>query len=167
MGLNFRKSFGCKGFKINLSKKGGIGISTGVKGARISVNKQGVRTSIGKNGLYYRKQHGCNTKANGNSNVENSFAKESIKLNNAYWNKRRDAILKPYGLEGYPLTKKEKLNNLAPWLLMPLVILSVFIGPLGLLIDIFMLILVFRKLFGWKKDVIKWVLEDNKKRNLE
>lgn len=58
MGLNFRKSIKLgKNTRINLSKTGGIGISTGVKGARVSVNKKGIRTSVGSNGLRYQKNY--------------------------------------------------------------------------------------------------------------
>lgn len=46
MGLNFRKSLSIgKLFRINFSKKG-LGVSTGVKGARTSVNREGVRESV-------------------------------------------------------------------------------------------------------------------------
>lgn len=46
MGLNFRKSLSIgKLFRINFSKKG-LGVSAGVKGARISVNREGVRESV-------------------------------------------------------------------------------------------------------------------------
>jgi hypothetical protein len=62
MGLSFHKSIKIgKNTRLNFSKNGGIGISTGVKGARVSVNKQGVRTSVGKNGVYYRKQASWNS----------------------------------------------------------------------------------------------------------
>jgi ABC-type multidrug transport system fused ATPase/permease subunit len=58
MGLSFRKSFKIgKNTRINLSKTGGIGISTGVKGARVSVNNKGVRTQVGAKGIYYREDH--------------------------------------------------------------------------------------------------------------
>lgn len=58
MGLSFRKSIKVgKNTRINLSKTGGIGISTGVKGARISVNKKGVRTTVGRGGVQYRKDY--------------------------------------------------------------------------------------------------------------
>ncbi len=63
MGLSFRKSIKIgKNTRINLSKTGGIGISTGVKGARVSVNKKGVRTTVGKGGLQYRKDYSFNKK---------------------------------------------------------------------------------------------------------
>ena len=58
MGLSFRKSIKIgKNTRINFSKTGGIGISTGVKGARVSVNKKGVRTTVSKCGIQYTKSH--------------------------------------------------------------------------------------------------------------
>ena len=62
MGLSFRKSFKIsKNTRINLSKNGKIGISTGVKGARISVNAQGIRGQVNKGGFTYRKQKSWNS----------------------------------------------------------------------------------------------------------
>lgn len=56
MGLNFRKSINLgKGFKLNVGKKS-VGISGGVKGARISMNSSGRKTatfSIPGTGLSY------------------------------------------------------------------------------------------------------------------
>ncbi|KZL88699.1 DUF4236 domain-containing protein [Clostridium magnum] len=58
MGFSFRKSIKIgKNTRINFSKTGGIGISTGVKGARVSMNKKGVRTTLGVGGLQYRKDY--------------------------------------------------------------------------------------------------------------
>ena len=46
MGLNFRKSLSIgKLFRINFSKRG-VGVSAGVKGARVSLNKDGVRETF-------------------------------------------------------------------------------------------------------------------------
>lgn len=46
MGLRFRKSIKVgKNTRINLSKSG-VGLSTGVKGARVSVNQKGTRTTL-------------------------------------------------------------------------------------------------------------------------
>lgn len=57
MGLNFRKSINLgKGFKLNIGK-GSVGISGGVKGARVSVNSKGRKTatfSIPGTGISYR-----------------------------------------------------------------------------------------------------------------
>lgn len=56
MGLNFRKSINLgKGFKLNIGKKS-VGISGGVKGARVSLNSSGRKTatfSIPGTGLSY------------------------------------------------------------------------------------------------------------------
>jgi len=56
MGLNFRKSINLgKGFKLNIGK-GSIGISGGVKGARVSMNSKGRKTatfSLPGTGLSY------------------------------------------------------------------------------------------------------------------
>ena len=56
MGLNFRKSINLgKGFKLNIGKKS-VGISGGVKGARVSVNSSGRKTatfSLPGTGLSY------------------------------------------------------------------------------------------------------------------
>lgn len=46
MGLNFRKSLSIgKLFRVNFTKKG-LGVSAGVKGARVSLNKDGVRETV-------------------------------------------------------------------------------------------------------------------------
>ena len=58
MGFNFRKSVKIGGIRLNASKSG-IGVSTGVKGARFGINSKGKSyTSIGRNGFSYRKSFG-------------------------------------------------------------------------------------------------------------
>lgn len=61
MGMNFRRSFGLgKGVRLNVGK-GSLGVSAGVKGARVSVNSsRGVTTSVGApgTGVSYRKTNG-------------------------------------------------------------------------------------------------------------
>ena len=48
MSLRFRKSMKLfPGAKINIGKTG-IGISTGIKGAHIGINKRGVYTDVGR-----------------------------------------------------------------------------------------------------------------------
>lgn len=61
MGFYFRKSKGFLGglFRLNFSKKG-IGISTGVKGARFVVGPAGTYVHLGRNGFYYKKYLGKN-----------------------------------------------------------------------------------------------------------
>ena len=85
MGLNFRKSINLgKGFKLNIGK-GSVGISGGVKGARVSVNSKGRKTatfSIPGTGISYRvnlnnlfkgktsKKKGADEKDNDNDNED-------------------------------------------------------------------------------------------------
>lgn len=54
MGLYLRKSFRAGPIRFNLSKSG-LGISGGVKGARLSVGPRGTYVHAGRHGLYYRK----------------------------------------------------------------------------------------------------------------
>lgn len=55
MSWSFRKSTSLGPFRFNLSRSG-IGMSFGVKGARISVNTRGTYVNLGANGIYYRKR---------------------------------------------------------------------------------------------------------------
>ena len=57
MGFYFRKSKKIGPLKINFSNSG-IGLSTGIKGTRISVNSKGTYINLGRNGLYYREKIG-------------------------------------------------------------------------------------------------------------
>jgi hypothetical protein len=54
MGLYLRKSFRAGPVRFNLSKNG-LGLSAGVKGARIGVGPRGTYVHAGRHGLYYRK----------------------------------------------------------------------------------------------------------------
>src|SRR4030095_3525577 len=54
MGLYLRKSFRAGPIRFNLSKSG-LGISGGVKGARLGVGPRGTYVHAGRHGLYYRK----------------------------------------------------------------------------------------------------------------
>lgn len=55
MGFFFRKSVNFGLFRINFSKSG-VGVSTGVKGARVSWGPRGKYLSLGRGGFYYRKK---------------------------------------------------------------------------------------------------------------
>jgi hypothetical protein len=54
MGFYIRKSKKIGPFKVNLSKSG-VGLSVGVKGARIGTGPRGAYVHAGRNGLYYRR----------------------------------------------------------------------------------------------------------------
>lgn len=64
MGWSFRKSLSLGGlFRLNLSK-GGVGVSVGVKGARVSLDPKGRATvTVGRGGLYARKNLGHVTRS--------------------------------------------------------------------------------------------------------
>ena len=55
MGFYIRKSVKFGPIRFNISKSG-IGISSGVPGARISTGPRGTYINMGKNGVYYRKK---------------------------------------------------------------------------------------------------------------
>jgi hypothetical protein len=58
MGFYIRKAFNLGPLRINLSKSG-IGLSTGVKGARVGITPHGRRYAhAGRFGLYWRKFFG-------------------------------------------------------------------------------------------------------------
>lgn len=57
MGFFYRKSINFGLFRINFSKSG-IGISTGVKGARVSFGPTGKYITLGRKGFYYKKSIG-------------------------------------------------------------------------------------------------------------
>jgi large-conductance mechanosensitive channel len=63
MGLYFRKSAVLGPIRLNFSKSG-IGVSTGVKGARLVFTPKGTFVHIGRNGLYYRKHISLKEKQN-------------------------------------------------------------------------------------------------------
>ncbi|MDZ7755244.1 MAG: DUF4236 domain-containing protein [Rhodohalobacter sp.] len=62
MGFFIRKAFKAGPLRINLSK-GGVGVSGGVTGARIGLNRNGAYVYGGRHGLYYRKRIGSKKKS--------------------------------------------------------------------------------------------------------
>lgn len=62
MGFFFRKSIKAGPLRINLSKSG-IGLSAGVKGARISTGPRGTELHLGRKGIYYRQKLGSKGQA--------------------------------------------------------------------------------------------------------
>ena len=55
MGFSFRKSLKFGPLRVNLSKSG-VGLSTGVKGARVSKGPRGTYLNVGTGGVQYRKK---------------------------------------------------------------------------------------------------------------
>ena len=62
MGFFIRKAFKAGPLRINLSK-GGVGVSGGVTGARIGLNRKGAYVYGGRHGLYYRERIGNRKKS--------------------------------------------------------------------------------------------------------
>lgn len=69
MGWSFRKSKSVGPFRLNFSKSG-VGVSTGVKGARMSFGSRGTYINLGKNGIYYRKKIGGSKTRRTNNSVK-------------------------------------------------------------------------------------------------
>lgn len=165
MGLNFRKSIGFKGFRVNLSK-GGIGLSAGVKGARVGINKRGVRGSVGANGVYYTKQKSWKSlnKDKGTKNlydIEEETTETTAKKLNRFGNDYRNSVLETEGLEGKAITSKEKRRGIKGVVYAVAIIGSFFTGGLLMLpVLLFIIIDIIRTLKNWNKNTRKWVKED-------
>lgn len=63
MAFFIRKAFRAGPVRLNLSK-GGLGLSVGVTGARLGLNRKGTYVYGGRHGLYYRKQLGKGSRKN-------------------------------------------------------------------------------------------------------
>ncbi len=72
-----RKSFSSGPVRLNLSK-GGLGVSAGITGARIGVNRRGSYVYGGRHGLYYRES--LNKKRNSSSETINEITQTGDKV---------------------------------------------------------------------------------------
>jgi len=90
VGLRIRRSIKLsKHTRLNLSKSG-ISVSTGIKGARVSINNKGVvRKSIGVpgTGVYYTEQHklNSNSKAEENKMLDKNLVYDSTTKPKSKW----------------------------------------------------------------------------------
>lgn len=73
MGLYLKKSFRAGPVRLNLSKSG-LGLSAGVKGARVGCGPRGTYVHAGRNGLYYRKNLSSHPSASKSSGQESGGA---------------------------------------------------------------------------------------------
>lgn len=135
MGLMFRKSVKIGPCRVNLSK-GRVSASTGVKGARIGVGKRGVSTSVGANGVYYRKTYGSKKKNSKQEYIEEQEEERTLvqtaEENDAAMKEKSKEWLKEYGLKPNDKCRK-KLNvkmNLSIILGFFLILIGAFILPL-------------------------------------
>ena len=69
MGFYIRKAFRAGPVRFNLSKSG-VGLSAGVRGARIGMGPRGAYVHGGRGGLYYRKQVGGTARSHQSSSVK-------------------------------------------------------------------------------------------------
>lgn len=91
MGIFFRKSIKLgKHTRLNISKSG-IGISAGVKGARIGINSKG-KTYVagGKDGIYFRKQLSAKTKNIDTNNM--TYTREQLLQNDKLLRKHNNDV---------------------------------------------------------------------------
>jgi hypothetical protein len=93
MGLFIRKSIKLgKHTRLNLSKSG-IGISTGVKGARVGINSKGkAYVSGGTGGVYFRKELNSNNQNNTKNTNNYTRTKEQLLSNDKLLRKRNNEI---------------------------------------------------------------------------
>jgi len=122
MGYFIRKSKKVGPFRINLSTKG-VGISTGITGARLSVGPNGTHVHLGRHGLYYRKKIGSKSKHP--SNRKDPLRRTSYSTNKQYietsnFNDITDVESEDFIKE---LTEKESKLSFHRWLgILPLII---------------------------------------------
>lgn len=72
MGFYFRKSKSFGPIRLNMSKSG-LGVSTGVKGARLSFGPRGTYVNLGRNGIYYRKKIGGSSSRSKKTNRQSTY----------------------------------------------------------------------------------------------
>lgn len=75
MAFYIRKAFKAGPLRFNLSK-GGIGISAGVTGARIGINRRGAYVHGGRHGLYYRQRVGGKRRGGAGESVSGPLSGE-------------------------------------------------------------------------------------------
>ena len=131
MGFYLRKGFNFGPIRVNLSKSG-LGVSAGVKGARIGINSQG-RAYVhgGRHGLYYRKNLGS-VGSLGKSSGTGNFSPRSTEeiftdTGNTY---------QLFKLQHRPLDLKPLVDVQRVWL--------VLLGILSLLLGLLVSPLIFR-----------------------
>lgn len=75
MGFYFRKSKSFGPIRLNFSKSG-IGVSTGVKGARLIFSPNGTYVHLGRHGIYYKKKISNNSTHPSQINKSDHFQEE-------------------------------------------------------------------------------------------
>lgn len=113
MGFYFRKSKSFGPFRLNLSKSR-LGLSTGIKGARLSFGPRGTYVNMGSGGLYYRKKLGGKKRSAKRGNIYNQTKKTQYNEQTSEINIREELLLKSFeGTTLFDDIKKAK-NMSAP-----------------------------------------------------
>lgn len=132
MGIFFRKSKKIGPFRLNFSSSG-IGVSTGITGARVSVGPNGTFVHLGRNGIYYRK------KINASRDNKSSNRKvEDIDLNEIFSFNQDEKVITTSNFDNITdsdstefvktLEKQDKKVFLYKWLgVLPFVLCALFI----------------------------------------
>ncbi|MGC2235440.1 MAG: DUF4236 domain-containing protein [Pyrinomonadaceae bacterium] len=87
MGFYFRKSVNFGIFRLNFSKSG-IGVSAGVKGARISKTPKATYVHFGTNGFYYKQRINTSTKQTSKDNFNSNFTSATSESNESTQNSK-------------------------------------------------------------------------------
>ena len=144
MGFYLRKGFNFGPIRVNLSKSG-LGVSAGVKGARIGVNSQG-RAYVhgGRHGLYYRKNLGS-VRSGGRPSGMGNYSPKSTEeiftdLGNTY---------PLFKLQHRPLDLKPLVTEQGPWFLLGGILMLLLGWMLSAPVLQFGLVLVGLSLLFW------------------
>lgn len=131
MGFYLRKGFNFGPIRVNLSKSG-LGVSAGVKGARIGINSQG-RAYVhgGRHGLYYRKNLGSVGSLGKSSGIGNFSPRSTEEIFTDTGN-----TYQLFKLQHRPLDLKPLVDVQRVWL--------VLLGILSLLLGLLVSPLIFR-----------------------
>lgn len=140
MGLSYRKSIKLFGnTRLNLSKTGGIGMTTGVKHGRVSVNQKGVRTTLSAGGLQYRKDVSFKTaNSNRGRNNNNTATINARQGRNNEEMELKKAIFKSPEIKEFTKTQytthMKLLMAVIPVLLIGFIFVPLFLVALGLIV---------------------------------
>lgn len=99
MSFYIRKSVKFGPIRFNISKSG-VGVSAGVKGARIATGPSGTYVHLGRNGIYYRQKidgsvphsESSTPKGSGTSDNSSFFNTESMNIDNLIESTNKDTL---------------------------------------------------------------------------
>lgn len=153
MGFFFRRRANFGPFALNFSTKG-IGISTGVTGARVSMGPNGTFVHLGRQGFYYRKKIGGFSEKSKNNNIQQELTQEdeSNRIESAdiknFQNSSSDKLLKEISEKNALI----KYSMISLWISVAIFIVALFSSSPAWFNLIIILISVISYSFFFKKD---------------